>query len=197
MNPSEERKTETGTGPQQDPLRGAHVALRPRHPDDVAVLHDGLYNDVATRAQADSRPWIPIPAGDSALSPYAVESVSESVSFFSVVTVEDELVGEALLWGIDTHNRSAHVGLAFLPSFRGRGFGAEVLQLLCRYGFEVRGLNRLQLETKPTNDPMIRAAKKVGFVEEGVLRQASWSLGSFEDALIMGLLAEEWHEPKA
>jgi RimJ/RimL family protein N-acetyltransferase len=47
------------------------------------------------------------------------------------------------------------------------------------------------------NEPMIRAAKKVGFVEEGVLRQASWSLGSFEDALIMGLLAQEWNEPRA
>lgn len=178
-------------------MRGAGVGLRARHPDDVAVLHDGLYNDVATRAQADSRPWIPIPAGDSALSPYAVESVSENVSLFSVVTVEDELIGEALLWGIDTHNRAAHVGLALLPSFRGQGLATEVVQLLCRYGFVVRGLNRLQLETKPTNEPMIRAAKNVGFVEEGVLREASWSLGSFEDALIMGLLADEWSEPRA
>jgi RimJ/RimL family protein N-acetyltransferase len=180
-----------------DTLAGVNVGLRPRHPDDVAVLHDGLYNDVATRAQADSRPWIPIPAGDPALSPYAVESVSENVSFFSVVTGEGELTGEALLWGIDTHNRSAHVGLALLPSFRGRGFATEVVQLLCRYGFSVRGLNRLQLETNTTNEPMIRAAKRVGFVEEGVLREASWSLGSFEDALIMGLLADEWREPKA
>lgn len=178
-------------------MRGAGVALRPRQPDDVAVLHDGLYNDVATRAQADARPWIPIPAGAPALSPYAVESVSENVGFFSVVTFEDELIGEALLWAIDTHNRSAHVGLALLPRFRRQGYAAEVVQLLCRYGFVVRGLNRLQLETKPTNEPMIRAAKKVGFVEEGVLREARWSLGSFEDALIMGLLAAEWNEPRA
>lgn len=197
MNPSDEPKTERDTRRPQDLLRGARVALRPRHPDDVAVLHDGLYNDLATRAQADSRPWIPVPAGDPALSPYAVGSVSEHVSFFSVVAVEGELIGEALLWGIDTHNRSAHVGLALLPSFRGQGFATEVVQLLCRYGFLVRGLNRLQLETKPTNEPMIRAAKQVGFVEEGVLREASWSLGSFEGALIMGLLAADWNEPRA
>ena len=185
------------TGRQQDLLRGADVALRARHADDIAVLHDGLYNDVITRAQADSRPWIPIPAGAPALSPYAVESVSESASFFSVVTVDDELVGEALLWGIDTFNRFAHVGLALLPAFRGRGFATESLQLLCRYGFVVRGLNRLQLETNPVNAPMIRAAKNAGFVEEGTLRQANWSLGAFHGALVMGLLASEWRDQSA
>lgn len=185
------------TGRQQDLLRGANVALRARRPDDVAVLHDGLYNDVITRTQADSRPWIPVPTGDATLSPYAVEGVSENVSFFSVATVGDELVGEALLWGIDAHNRLAHVGLALLPAFRGRGFATEGLQLLCRYGFVVRGLNRLQLETHPMNAPMIHAAKRVGFVEEGALRNANWSLGAFHDALIMGLLASEWRDPSA
>lgn len=197
MNDQPGSTRESAARPPDRLMSATRVALRPRHPEDVAVLHDELYNDVATRAQADTRPWIPIPAGDPALSPLAVTSVSESVAFFSVVTVEDELAGEALLWGIDIHNRSAHVGLALLPAFRGRGFSAEIVHLLCRYGFVVRGLNRLQLETKPANEPMIRAAKAVGFVEEGVLREASWSLGSFEDAVIMGLLAGEWKERRA
>jgi hypothetical protein len=63
-----------------DLLRGVDVSLRPRHPDDVAVLDAGLYDDVYTRAHADTRPWIPIPKGDPALSPYAVTSVSAEVS---------------------------------------------------------------------------------------------------------------------
>src|SRR5262249_1258722 len=46
---------------EHDLLRGDHVALRSRHPDDIPILHAELYNDVTTRAQADSRPWRPIP----------------------------------------------------------------------------------------------------------------------------------------
>ena len=53
---------------------------------------------------------------------------------------------------IDAHNRGAHVGIALRHSFRGRGFSSHVLQLLCRYGFEIRGLHRPQLETPPTTD---------------------------------------------
>ena len=106
-----------------------------------------------------------IPPG--AQSPYDVPDTDDT-AFFSVATVEDgELVGEALLWGIDQHNRSAHVGLALRPSFRRRGWSGEVLELLCEYGFTVRGLNRLQLETAATNTAMLRAATRAGFNQEG------------------------------
>jgi RimJ/RimL family protein N-acetyltransferase len=39
---------------------------------------------------------------------------------------DDELVGDAVLWGIDTHNRSAHVGMSLLPAFRGQGLGRDI-----------------------------------------------------------------------
>lgn len=176
-------------------LRGDHVALRSRHLEDVALLQAELYDDVATRAQADSRPWRPI-APDPSLSPYAV-SDAEDTACFSVAAVTDgELVGEALLWGIDLHNRLGHIGLALRPAFRGRGWSVEIVRLLCRYGFDVRGLNRLQLETAADNIAMIRAAERAGFSREGVLRQASWVLGSFTDSIVMGLLVADWrHDP--
>jgi RimJ/RimL family protein N-acetyltransferase len=161
-----------GPGKTRNSLRGAHVAFRARHPDDIPILQAELYDDVETRAQADSRPWRPIPP-DPSLSPYAVADADDA-AFFSVVTVrEGELVGEALLWGIDLHNRLGHLGLALRPAFRGRGWSTEVLELLCRYGFDVRGLNRLQLETPESNKPMIAAATRAGFDVEGTLRQAS------------------------
>lgn len=175
-------------------LSGEHVALRARKPEDVPILHTELYEDVATRSRSDTRPWRPTPP-DPALSPYAVTDVTDDVAFFSVVTAgDDELVGEALLWGIDLHSRLAEVGLALLPGFRGRGFGVEALALLCRYGFAVRGLNRLQLETLRDNAAMLECAERVGFREEGTLRQSAWVLGSFADTVVMGLLAAEWQD---
>ena len=174
-----------------DPLRGEHVALRSRHPDDIPVLHAELYDDIATRAQADSRAWRPIPP-DPSLSPFAATG-QDDTAFFSVATADEgELAGEALLWGIDLHNHLAHLGLALRPAFRRRGWSVEVLQLLCRYGFDVRGLNRLQLEAAEGNRPMIAAATSAGFEIEGTLRQASWGLGDFADTVVMGLLATKW-----
>ncbi|WP_315903600.1 GNAT family N-acetyltransferase [Streptomyces rhizosphaerihabitans] len=96
-----------------------------------------------------------------------------------------ELVGEALLWGIDTHSRTARVGISLRPSFRGRGLGIDVLQALCEYGFAVRGLQRLRIETLTDNTPMIAAAARAGFTREGTLRRSAWVYGAYADEAVL------------
>jgi RimJ/RimL family protein N-acetyltransferase len=173
-------------------LRGRQVALRARVDSDVPILHAQLYDDVPLRSASDPRPWRPV-AASSAGSPYAVTELGDDTASFSVVTVpEDELAGAALLWGIDTHNRMAHLGISLLPSCRQRGIGTDVVRVLCRYGFAIRGLHRLQIETLSDNAAMIGAARRVGFVLEGTLRGTSWVNGRFVDEVVMGLLAEDW-----
>lgn len=175
-------------------LRGNMVGLRARYESDVPILHSELYDDVATRSRADSRPWRPVTPGSSA-SPYAVAGPCDDAACFSVVSLEDdELAGEALLWGIDTHNRSAHLGISLRPVFRKRGFGADIVQVLCEYGFAVRGLHRLQLETLADNAAMIRAASRAGFTREGTLRSSAWVDHEFADQVIFGLLADSWRK---
>jgi RimJ/RimL family protein N-acetyltransferase len=172
-------------------LLGDTVELRARADDDVAVLHSELYDDVATRIRGDNRPWMPIAAASSH-SPFAIGAPREDVAFFSVVECgTGELAGEALVYAIDAHNRSGHVGLALRPAFRGKGLAIPVLSLLCRYGFEVRGLNRLQLETLSDNEPMIRAALRAGFKEEGRLRSSRWVGGGFADEVVYSVLASD------
>ncbi|MEU6084534.1 GNAT family protein [Streptomyces sp. NPDC047108] len=172
-------------------MRGDKVELRARHEADVPVLH-ALHDDVATRCREDSRPWQPIPA-DSPHSPFAVADPSDHVVRFSVVERDtQELAGAAQLGGIDLHNRSANLGISVLPAFRGRGLGSDVVRVLCEYGFAVRGLQRLHVDTLADNAPMIAAATKAGFTIEGTLRRAAWVYGGFRDVVVLGLLADEW-----
>lgn len=175
-------------------LRGELTGLRARAEADVAILHAELYEDVATRVRADSRPWVPIPPGPG--SPYwAGEEAPKAAdaALFSVIELAtDELAGEGLLWGVDPHNRSAHIGISLRPSFRGRGFGVDAVRVLCRYGFAIRGLHRLQLETLADNRAMIAVAGQAGFTREGVTRGSDWVNGTFMDSVIFGLLADEF-----
>lgn len=95
------------------------------------------------------------------------------------------------MWGIDAHNRLAHLGISLRPKFRGMGLAADVVELLCAYAFDVRGMQRVQLETLTDNAGMIATAEKLGFVREGVLRRSAWVSGDFADQVIYGLLADE------
>ncbi|MFC4500846.1 MULTISPECIES: GNAT family N-acetyltransferase [Streptomyces] len=173
-------------------LRGSKVGLRARHEDDIPILRVELYNDVVNASRAEGWPWRPIPPG-SKDPRLVVDDKQEGIVRFSVVELEgDTLVGSATLWGIDSHNRCAHIGLGLLPSSRGKGYGTDVVAVLCHYGFVVRGLQRLQIETLSDNAAMLRAAERNGFVREGVLRSSAWVLGEFLDEVLLGLLAQDW-----
>jgi RimJ/RimL family protein N-acetyltransferase len=69
--------------------------------------------------------------------------------------------------------------------------------VLCEYGFSVLGMHRLQLETLTDNAAMIGAATANGFQHEGTLRGGAWVEGAFVDALVYGLLVDEWSARRA
>ncbi|MFF5145239.1 GNAT family N-acetyltransferase [Streptomyces sp. NPDC013157] len=175
-------------------LRGSTVGLRARHEEDIPVLRAELYDDVVYSSLVDSDPWRPVPAGSKDPRLTVDHKDDGSVRFSVVELAGGTLVGTATLWGIDTHNRLAHLGLGLLPAARGQGYGTDVVAVLCHYGFVVRGLCRLQIETLAGNAAMLRAAERNGFVREGVLRSSAWVMGEFVDEVLLGLLAEEWQQ---
>lgn len=171
-------------------LHGEQVTLRAPAPSDAAALHAELYEDVLVRSAADSRPWVPVAAESS---PLALDPRAEDAALFSVVDrADDALAGQALLWAIDSHARSAHVGISLRPDFRGRRFAVDILDVLARYAFRVRNLQRLALETLDSNAAMIAAARRAGYSHEGTLRRAAWVDGGYRDQVVFGLLASEW-----
>jgi len=173
-------------------LKGNKIGLRARYEDDIPVLQAELADDVVNASRATARPWRPV-APESKDAQFRVDDKDEGHVPFSVVELDGgTLIGAANLWGIDNHSRSAHLGLGLLPSCRGKGYGTDVVAVLCHYGFAVRGLHRLQIDTLSDNIGMLRSAERNGFVREGVLRSSSWVMGEFLDEVLLGLLDEEW-----
>ena len=175
-------------------LRGELIGLRARTDADIEVFEAEMLNDVEMRVRADGRPWRPIAPG-SADSPYrTVNERGDAVPFSVVELATAELAGEAVMFGIDAHHRNAHLGLGLRPAFRGRHLGTDIVRVLCHYGFGIRGLHRLQMETLADNHAMITAATRSGFTLEGTLRDYAWVDGHFADAVILAQLVPDWSQ---
>lgn len=102
-------------------------------------------------------------------------------------------VGEVVLNDWNEPNRSCSFRTALGPRGRGHGFGTESVRMIIGYGFERLGLHRIELEVYAFNPRARRVYDKVGFVVEGVLRDAlRWDDG-WVDATVMSILAPEWH----
>ncbi|MFW9971053.1 MAG: GNAT family N-acetyltransferase [Candidatus Odinarchaeota archaeon] len=124
----------------------------------------------------------------------------DSIHFSILISHEDaieKLIGNCGLHKIDWKNRVAEAGILIgEKEYQNKGYGTEAMELLVEYGFNTVNLNRIELYTYEYNIRALKSYKKVGFIEEGRKRQFMWSNGKYYDAILMGILAEEWKERK-
>ena len=55
-------------------------------------------------------------------------------------------------------------------------------------------LNRVQLQSEPENVKSRAVAERLGFTQEGILREAELLHGRYVDSVVYGILASEWSE---
>ena len=103
-----------------------------------------------------------------------------------------ELLGEVVLNEWDPVARSCTFRTLIGPRGRDRGIGTEATRLIVGYGFEQLGLHRIGLDVYGHNHRARRVYEKVGFVVEGVRREAQLRDGEWVDEVLMGILDHEW-----
>ena len=118
---------------------------------------------------------------------------------FHLRTREDErLIGFIALHTIEWNNRTSELSIGIgEPEYRGKGYGTDALQLVLRYAFHELNLYRVGLDVISNNTPAIRAYRRVGFRQEGIVRGAVLRDGRRHDRILMGILRDEWEFPEA
>ncbi len=118
------------------------------------------------------------------------------------ITIPDEnnvekLIGNCGLHALDWKNRVAEVGITIgEKEYQSKGYGTEAMELLLDYGFKTVNLNRIQLRVYEFNSRAINSYNKIGFVNEGRMRQAIFINGEYHNIIFMSLLQEEWLKEK-
>jgi RimJ/RimL family protein N-acetyltransferase len=80
---------------------------------------------------------------------------------------------------------------------QGQEYGPEAMRWALDWAVETANLHRVQLKAYEWNERALTSYKRVGFREEGRLRQAIWRSGRWWDELILGILEDEWREMAA
>jgi ribosomal-protein-alanine N-acetyltransferase len=85
----------------------------------------------------------------------------------------------------------ASVGYWVAPRYRRRGYVTAALDALSRWALELDGLARLELCVEPSNEGSWRAAERVGYRREGLLRGWTTIGDGRRDVYIYGLLRDD------
>ncbi|HET6634081.1 MAG TPA: GNAT family protein [Streptomyces sp.] len=94
---------------------------------------------------------------------------------------------------IDAPARSGEVGYWLGAGFEGRGLAARAVTAVLDHAFGPLGLDRVALQATADNMRSRGVAERLGFTQEGVLREAAAFPGERRDVVLYGLLSREWH----
>ncbi len=104
-------------------------------------------------------------------------------------------IGSIGLNKLDHRCQSAEMGIAIgAKDYWGKGYGGEAVKTIIDYGFKQLNLRRISSYVFSPNGRSLRMHQKLGFVKEGVLRQAFYKNGRFMDEVLFGMLREEWEK---
>ena len=118
-------------------------------------------------------------AGNYACFAVVPEGMTTAVGIFQVRSLEK---------GFTT----AEWGFAIGSDFWGSGMFVEGARLVVDFAVDVIGVNRLEARASVANGRGNGALRKIGAVQEGVLRRSFVRNGVHHDQVLWGIVAEDW-----
>ena len=178
-------------------LDGELVVLRPLRAEDADAMWEMLSDPEGmrmtgttatfTRDQIDE--WCATVGGRPGRQDWAITHES------------DEYLGEIVLNEIDDHSANANLRLSLGPGHRGRGFGGEAIELVLAHAFgdppEALGLHRVGLDVLSINPRARMLYESLGFLTEGRLRESHRDGDFWCDAIVMGMLEDDYRAAQA
>lgn len=153
---------------------------------------------------------------------YRIFSNDQVTRFYDLVTYTDPSQAEELIdffdesfeleravrWGITRQEDGALIGTCgygwlriyrgeisydLHPDYWGQGYMQEALDAIIDFGFSEFGLNRVEALVMVENAASARLLTRLGFHEEGILRQHDFFKGRFHDMRLFALLAQDYY----
>jgi len=174
-------------------LAGRMVLLREPASNDLGPLVDLLSITDATRFGIDDPP-------SEVIVQEFIERVARErrsgVAFTYAITLgmSRTLVGLSQVRQLDPTFETAEWEFTIAPSSRGTGIFLEAARLTGSFAFSTTGTRRLEARVLLRNGRANGAMRKLGAVQEGILRRSIRRGGDYLDQVMWSMLKEDWGE---
>ena len=174
-------------------LTSRTVTLREPVTSDLGPLVDLLSLVDATRFTLDE------PVSEVAVQQLIERMVRDraagrAFAYVITQTVTRAVIGLALVRQLDPAFEAAECECTIAPSSRGSSVFVETARLIGSFTFGSVGTHRLEARVLLRNGRANGALRKLGAVQEGVLRRSVRQAGDYLDQVLWSMLKEDWGE---
>ena len=172
-------------------LSGARVTLRELRLDDAASLLAMISTEEVSRFI--SPPPTTIEGFERFIAWAMRERARGSYACFAVVPAGmSTAVGLFQLRGLEPGFATAEWGFALGSAYWGTGLFIESARLVLDFAIDVAKVYRIEARASVANGRGNGALRKLGAVQEGVLRRSFYRGGEYHDQVLWSVLAEDW-----
>ena len=106
----------------------------------------------------------------------------------------NKYIGNVYMTDINMINRSCHSHVLIGDKdYWGKGYAREALMLAIDYMFKERNIHRIQANILESNTASLRMHEKCGYKIEGILRDAVYKAGKYQNQYVLSLLNSEYN----
>jgi len=174
-------------------LAGRSVTLREPVFQDLGALAELLSLRDATRFGIDE-PMSDLVVQDLIDRAARERAAGLAVTYVIMLTASRTVVGLIQVRQLDPAFEAAEWECTIAPSARGTGIFLEAARLTGSFAFGTIGAHRLEARVLLQNGRGNGALRKLGAVQEGVLRRSVRRAGEYFDQVMWSLLKEDWGE---
>ena len=167
--------------------------VRLRAFDNGDLMHCLSYsNDYEVMRGASGAILYPSTVEDEARTMGNSTSFTQGEYQFAIETLEKrQFIGKCGFVKINWKNRVGELAILIgEKQLHGRGYGADAIRTLCRFGFEEMNLHKIKATVFAFNEKALRCYEKCGFIREGLLKEEIFREGKYHDVVIMGLIGK-------
>lgn len=120
------------------------------------------------------------------------EQLAGNDGFQTAIVCEGDIVGVVGYVGVDWSNRSTSLGYWLGEEYQGKGTMTEAVRALVDHALSVWELNRVEIRAAAENRRSRVIPERLGFRQEGTLREAELVDGRYLDSVVYSTLAADW-----
>ncbi|MCA0971958.1 GNAT family N-acetyltransferase [Halobacillus litoralis] len=122
----------------------------------------------------------------------AMKRYGEADGLTVCILYKGKVAGTIDLHAIDWKNKKTSIGYWMGAGFKGKGLLTRSCDSLFTYVFEEMGLNRIEIRADVNNVKSRAVPERLGFVQEGIIREAAMLYDQPSDHAVYGMLRKEW-----
>lgn len=144
------------------------------------------------------REWLPwvvttqTPEDSLAFIDHTLMAHENKKGLTAAIFYQDRFAGLIGFNNLDWANRIAHIGYWLAPNFQGKGIMTSATRALIDYAFRTLDINRVEIRAAYENTKSRSIPERLGFLEEGLIRQSEWLNDHYVDLVVYGMLASDW-----